>query len=373
MEWIGENIRTLIKDHNTSIVNLAKKIGVSRQTVNDWIGGQVPKGSHLISLCKLFKTHPDYFFSKSFDGSITVPVHRTRKKAKVTPKMQESAVSLAKGYDLLFRNDADSGILPVIRGQNRSEKMAKKVARELRAIAEIKEDGPPDYVQVFHLMENLGIKVIFRCFPDEIKAYAFYTKIHGHRIVFINNKTNVLDLIFPLLHEAVHAVRDEYRINDDFDDDEEDFCDMVANHVQFPDAYVLMVFNMIKDLDTPVQVNKLKTFGRQFSHALFGIVRRIKSMDPGFDLKIGGADTNLKKEFPAIGDILSGNNDSGNYVDTLSRLSPLFITTILSQIEALTPRKLGEILGIENLLDAMDVKEELMRRKRNNPSDVHSL
>ncbi len=141
-------------------------------------------------------------------------------------------------------------------------------------------------------MENLGIKIIFKDFPPKIKAYAFYTKIHSYRIVFVNNTTNVLDLIFPLLHEAVHAIRDELSINDGFDEVEEIFCDMVANHIQFPDGYVRIVYDVIKDLNIGVQVNKLKTFGRNYSHALFGIVKRIKFISPDFNLKIGGAETN---------------------------------------------------------------------------------
>ena len=364
MEWLGEKIKNLIKENNISIVKLAVKTGVSRQTVSDWIGGQVPKGNHLIALCKIFNINPDFLFSKGFDESISVPVHRTRRTAKVTAKMQKDAMDLAKEYDLLFRNDSDSGILPVMRGQNRSEKTAKKVAKELRTRAEISEDRPPGYEHVFTLMGNLGIKIIFRNFPEKIKAYAFYTKIHGHRIVFVNNTTNVLDLIFPLLHEAVHAVRDEYRVNDSFDEDEELFCDMVANYIQFPDEYVLMVYDVIEDLNVGIQVNSLKTFGRKYSHALYGIVKRIKYIDSDFNLKIGGADTNLKKEFPTLGEILFKNNEPREYVDAITNLSPLFIDTILYQIDGLTNRKLGEILGIESLMDAKAVKDELMRLKR---------
>ncbi|MCK5836953.1 MAG: ImmA/IrrE family metallo-endopeptidase [Desulfobacula sp.] len=364
MEWLGEKIKDLIKENNISIVKLAEKAGVSRQTVNDWIGGQVPKGNHLIKLCKIFNINPDFLFSKGFDESISVPVHRTRSNAKVNAKMQQDALGLAKEYDLLFRNDADSGILPVMRGQNRTNQTAKKVAKELRTRAEIIKDCPPGYEHVFTLMENLGIKIIFRNFPEKIKAYAFYTKIHGHRVVFVNTGTNVLDLIFPLLHEAVHAVRDEYRVNDGFDEDEELFCDMVANYIQFPDEYVRMIYDVIKDLDTGIQVNKLKTFGSKYRHALYGLAKRIKDIDPNFNLNVGGPNTNLKKEFPTIGEILYKNNEPREYVDTVAGLSPLFINTILYQIDGLTNRKLAEILGIESLMDAKAVKDELVRLKK---------
>ncbi len=363
MEWLGAKIKVLIKENNLSIIKLAELAGVSRQTVNDWINGQVPKGNHLIFLCKTFNVNPDYLFSQDFSGSVTVPVHRTRKSAKVTPDMQKDALELAMEYDLLFRNAPEPGILPVMRGQSRSEDTAKKVARDLRGKACANNDLPPDYINTFTLMKNLGIKIIFRDFPAKVKAYAFYTKIHDHRVVFVNNATNVLDLIFPLLHEAVHAIRDELSINDGFDEAEEEFCDMVANHVQFPDEYIKMVYEMIKDLDIPIQINKLKTFGANYSHALYGVIKRIQSIDPKFELKVGGADTNLKKKFPTIGEILYRQNEPREYVNTIKELSPLFTKVILDQIDTLTTRKLGELLGIENIMDVKNVKDEFIRLK----------
>ena len=364
MEWIGGKIKYLIKENNSSIVKLAKKTGVSRQTVNDWIKGQIPKGNHLINLCKIFNVNPDFFFSIDFDDSISVPVHRTRKTAKVTPAMQKDALELAGIYEVLFKNDANSSVVPVVRVHNRSGEAAKKIAGELRKRAGISQDLPPDYEQTFSLLEQLGIKVIFRYFPERIKAYAFYTKIHGHRVVFVNNSTNIIDLIFPVLHEAVHAIRDEIQINDAFDTEEEIFCDKVANFIQFPDEYVRMVHDVINSLSAGAQVNKLKTYGKTYSHALFGIVKQIKTIDPSFDLKIGGADSNLKKGFSSIGDILFLSNDPNDYVTKISELSPLFTSIILNQIDSITNSKLGEILGIESVLDVKTVKDELIRIKK---------
>ena len=363
MEWLGAKIKDLIKENNISIIKLAELAGVSRQTVNDWIKGQVPKGNHLIFLCKTFNINPDYLFSQDFNSSISVPVHRARKKAKVTSSMQQDALELAIEYDLLFRNTPDPGILPVMRGQSRTEETAKKVARDLRVKACTSNDLPPDYKNTFTLMKNLGIKIIFRDFPAKVKAYAFYTKIHDNRVVFVNNNTNVLDLIFPLLHESVHAIRDELSISDGFDEAEEEFCDMVANYVQFTDEYVKIVNDVIKGLDVPVQINKLKTFGANYSHALYGVIKRIQSINPKFDLKIGGADTNLKKKFPTIGEILYRQNEPREYVNAIKELSPLFTQIILDQIDVLTTRKLGELLGIENIMDVKNVKNEFIRLK----------
>ena len=98
----------------------------------------------------------------------------------------------------------------------------------------------------FRLLHTLKIVTIFRQFPKSLKAYAFYCKIHGHRVVFVNYDTNVLDLIFPLLHETVHAIRDEE--NGGVPDiEEETFCDVVSNWVQFPEgSNVSLVFKAVR-------------------------------------------------------------------------------------------------------------------------------
>jgi transcriptional regulator with XRE-family HTH domain len=365
MEWAGGKIKDLIKENKISIVKLAKLTGVSRQTVNDWINGQAPKGNHLIAICKIFNINPDLLFSNEYDGSISVPVTRTRRTAKVTRALQKDALNLAKEYDLFFRNDNSAGVFPVIRGQNRTNKTAKKIALEIRALAGFDKKLPPDHEHVFELMEKLGIKIIFRDFPEKIKAYAFYTRIHEHRVVFINNTTNILDLIFPLLHESVHAVRDEFRVNDGFDEEEELFCDMVANHIQFPDEYIKTVYSVIKNIKTTgARINALKEFGRQNCHAIFGLAKQIQSINPDINLKVGGADTNLKKEFFTIGEILFQENDPRDYVHMIMELSPLFTRTLLNQIDGITDRKLGEIIGIDNMLDSRPIKDELLRLKK---------
>ena len=84
-----------------------------------------------------------------------------------------------------------------------------------------------------------------------------------------------------------------------------------------------MVYDVIKDLDIAIQINKLKTFGANYSQALYGIIKRIQSINPNFDLKIGGANTNLKKKFPTIGEILYRQNEPREYINAIKELSPL--------------------------------------------------
>ncbi|MCP3931191.1 MAG: ImmA/IrrE family metallo-endopeptidase [Bacteroidetes bacterium] len=359
MAWEGEKIKLLVKENRITFKNLAEQVGVSRQAVSDWTKGNIPKGNHLVTMCKILNVAPGFFFSDDTLEAITMPIHRTRKQAKVNKEMQKDALSLAKGYKNLFRNNDGSYVIPVIRTQGRSTQSAIRIANQLREIAGVKKDEPLDYQHAFSLLHNLGITTIFRDFPEQVKAYAFYTKIYDHRVVFVNNSTNILDLIFPLLHEAVHAIRDEVYLNGIFDTEEENFCDDVANHIQFPGEYVIFIHDTLKGLSAGHKINKLKMFGEKYRHSLFGIVRRLKELSPSFRLNVGGADTNLKKAFPSIGEILFQKGSSRAYFESISALSPRFVGIIKDQIDTISYRKLGELLGLNSSLDSKEIKQIL--------------
>ena len=364
MRWEGLKIKEFAKNKKLSLQKVADAVGVSRQTVNDWIKGQIPKGNHLLLLCKYFNTNPDIFFISDIQNYISVPVHRQRMNSKITKSTQEAAMSLSKEYLNLFRNHKNSEIVPVIRIQERNVVNARKIANDLRAMAGIAEDKPIDYKHTFVLPEKLGIHVIFRDFPDSIKSYAFYTKISDHRIVFVNNNTNIIDLIFPLLHETVHAVRDELTSEGEYDQTEEEICDLVANFIQFPESYVSMVYNTINDLNAPLQVNTLKNFSKTNKHALNGIKKAFENNSFAFQLNVGGADSNLKKEFPTIGEIVFEGNDARKFIHNLKKLSNNFLKVIIEQADTLSHRKLAEILGIESVLDAQEIQSELLNCKQ---------
>jgi transcriptional regulator with XRE-family HTH domain len=359
MEWNGANIKSLAKERGLKLKQLAAEIGVSRQSVGDWINGQLPKGSHLVSLCKILETTPNAFFSLNEDIGITVPSHRAKGVAKVTPERQKFALDLASEYSVFFRNIKEPRIVPVIRAKDRSDTCARSLAKKLRNIAGTTRHEPITRDETFRLMENLGIHVIIREFPDTIKAYAFYTRIHSYRAVFVDYNTNVIDLNFALLHEAIHAIRDEEFIESSYDQDEELFCDLVANYIQFPDEYVQFIWNTISSLPKGHQVNQLKHFGEKNSHALYGLIKQIKKIDSSCTLGVGGADTIFHRQFNTVGETLFADNDASAYLDTLQSVSPVFVNAVLAQFEGISDRRLGELLGIDHILDAKAVRVEL--------------
>jgi Zn-dependent peptidase ImmA (M78 family) len=281
--------------------------------------------------------------------------------SKITETTQDAAFQIVKEYQNIFKDHKSTDIVPVIRIKEKSIFNAIKIANKLREMSGIAEDKPIDYQHTFELIETLGINVIFRYFPKSLKSYAFYTKIYDHRVIFINNSTNILDLIFPILHESVHAIRDELSQIEIYDDEDEEFCDLVANFIQFPDSYVKMVFEAIKPLSNPLKINTLKTFAKTNSHSLYGIVKAIKVISPQFSLNVGGADSNLRKDFFTIGDIIYSKKDVNEFILILKTLSKNFLSILFNQLDNISTRKLGDILGIDNVLDAQLVRNELKK------------
>lgn len=359
MAWEGARIKELAKSRKLSLTQLAAYLNTSRQTVNDWINGQMPKGSHLVALSKVFNVPPAYFFPEDELQPISVPLHRKRGVAKLNATMEEDTKALAHDYESLFRFAPSPGLVPVQRGA-RDEATARSLALELRSLVFMDADKPMDYEHTFKLLAKLNIICIFREFAPSIKSYAFYCRIHKHRVIFVDTRTNVLDLIFPVLHEVIHAVRDEEGLVL-YDQEEEDFCDMVAGYTQFPDSYVDSVYDAIKNLSKPQQINYLKRYARTYRHSLFGIVKQIKSKYSKFELTTGGADGNLKKESMIIGEILLQNQEPKDYLTHLRVLSPLFFEIVSRQIDNPSTRKFGEWLGLENSIDAEQARKEWKR------------
>lgn len=358
MSWEGERLKTIAKEKGISLTELAEVLNVSRQTVNDWIKGQVPKGNHLIGLSQLLEISPRFFFPSEIPGNISVPLHRKRGVAKITGAMKQEAAHMAKQYEKLFKWAPDPGLVPVLRTTHRDNQNAIAMAGSLRELSGIETHKPMDYEHAFCLLPSIKIVTIFGYFPKSLKGYAFYCKIHKHRVVFVNNDTNVLDLIFPLLHEAIHAIRDE-EDNKFTDRAEEDFCDSVADCIQFPEEYVKLVYHTIKGRRKAVQINLLKDFSAENKHSMFGIIERLKKISPALDFAVGGANTNLKKGFPSIGDILFKDQDPRSYIHNVRMLSPLFFDIVSKLMNNVTTRKVGEWLGLESSLDAKQAIEEM--------------
>lgn len=360
MAWNGTHIKDLAQGKGLTLMALAESVGVSRQALDKWIKGQTPTGSHLVRLCRVLGIAPEVFFSE--EGSITAPVHRTRGRAKRTEVLQAESLELARHYELFFRQAPPPGLVPSLRIANRESEDAARAARMLRDLAGAEGDAPLTATQVFRLYERLKINLIAVPFPERIKDYAFYAEINGHRVVFLNDEAKRLDMTFALVHEAVHAARDEACPTDAeaYAQEEEDFCDRVASLVQYPDSHVDAVHAYIHSVSSAGKVALLKQLCLKEEHAIYGLAKRIGERHPHFALKVGGADTNLKKEVETVGEFFLSAVEPRKFLDNWRRMSPVFVGLLEESADRLSPRMLGELLRLD-WLDAKEVKRELLQ------------
>jgi hypothetical protein len=298
-----------------------------------------------------------------------VPLNRKIRKRPVTTEMRDASKSLAEQYINLFRQAPTVSMLPVVRVKDRSPENEIKVAEWLRKLSGADEGKPMTFENAFTLLAALGVYAVFREFPSELQrhSYAFYCRIAGQRVVFVNIDTNILDLIFQILHEIVHAVQDE-DVPASYIEEEEKFCDEVAELAQFPSFYANLVAQVLADCGTRTDhvVNKLKEISRTYGHSLWGIYYRLKHLGKiGEGLNIAGAATNLTKSAPKVREYIFGNHDPRKYVENLYNLSPKFMELISAQVPGCSIRKLGEWLGLDTSVDAQAVMEEITRRKGN--------
>ncbi|MBC8416489.1 MAG: helix-turn-helix transcriptional regulator [Candidatus Cloacimonetes bacterium] len=361
MIWQGKIIKDLIKKRKITLTKLAYELEVTRPTINEWTKGKIPKGIHILALCRYFNLDPNELFSVNRSDLISIPQHRMRNTAKQTEETNKLSHELASEYLSIFRNHKKSQLTQTYRDQNLSEENAKGLAAKLRELIHLENNTPINYRQTFELLHNLGVFTIFRHFPKNIKSYAFNCEISNKRVIFINSTTNILDLIFPILHEVIHLIKENRNHTKEYDDIEENYCDNVASYIQFPESYIELIHASISDIPNDGQkVNIVKQYSSRFGHAGFGIVKRMQEKHPEFNLKISPADSNLRKEFPSIGEIIFESNDPRIFVDTLRKFSPLFVDLILDQLDVLGYRKISELFDIKNPLDAKSVRDELM-------------
>jgi Zn-dependent peptidase ImmA (M78 family) len=209
-----------------------------------------------------------------------------------------------------------------------------------------------------HLLDQLKVCAIFTSFPKEIKDYAFYTQLRGSRVVFINTATSVLDLVFPVLHEAVHAIRPVLESNDQEEiDREEDFCDMVASLVQFPDAYIREVRIALDGDGRHMQV--LEAFARQHAHVISGLAKRLGLVKPGSKIYYM-ADSKLKQKIKqTLRDCLMPNEHVSVFLQNLARYSPRWFALLKKRCNEVTVSKLAEYVDVSHV-DAKEVRYEIL-------------
>jgi len=363
MKWLGNQLKNAIKQAQKTQESFANDINVSRVTVNAWIKGQVPRGIELMKICRNLGMSPDLFFED--DVAFSCPRHRPKAHAKITESRQHLAEQMITSFHDVFRGNFSNMLTPSLSYTRDSD--PARLAKELRECSGLVGDGPLRLQDVFNLAKYLGIFIVPIPFDPELKSSALYTFIdHHNKVIFIDNKTFLLDMVYFILHEICHAIINN--TSNDYDDKEEEFCEKTAGLAQYSDCYIQKIYSMIKlkGRYKGVVVNLLKEYSVKNHHSLFGIAKAIDIM---YGTEWGGivapATTKMKKENQAsnnLESLLLSQDNPHDFLRRFKSISPLYLDqVILKKYKSVTDRRLSELFGLANVLDGNDMRKELER------------
>lgn len=97
---VGSRIRELRNEHGDTQVALSEKIGVRQCTVCQWeYGYYLPTIAHILALCKLYNTTPNYILMGAVNGDRNTvrDLMRTRKPVAEPEVSDEELMSIMFG------------------------------------------------------------------------------------------------------------------------------------------------------------------------------------------------------------------------------------------------------------------------------------
>ena len=93
MRWQGAKLKALVAERGYTQEAFSKRVGVSRQAFSAWVRGKVPKGLHLLRICRDLGVQVEVFF----EDTIMKPLARKTNGTAITSGafVRESAVTYA--------------------------------------------------------------------------------------------------------------------------------------------------------------------------------------------------------------------------------------------------------------------------------------
>jgi len=102
---IGERIGEIRTQHKLSQSELAKKLGITRSSVNAWeMGISIPSVQYLVELAKTFKVTTDYLLG--LDDAVNINIEQLKPdERKILLELVDKFENLNKAINLLHENN----------------------------------------------------------------------------------------------------------------------------------------------------------------------------------------------------------------------------------------------------------------------------
>lgn len=229
-----------------SAASLAEQIGVSRQTVSNWLNGRdLPRPDKLLRLSLALKLALSELVEAE-PRPVPVVAYRMSTTRKARDVHYERAVAKGEALEALVGHlPFDSFVQPEqIKNPKADYAYVQSVASSLREGLELQEVDRvwfTDLIGRFKDLQSVIVPVLWGKQESHANALHIYLPQHSSTWVYLNLDSNEFDFMFWMAHELAHAYTSALCGTDAG----EDFADMLASALLFPEPCATMAYETL--------------------------------------------------------------------------------------------------------------------------------
>lgn len=236
-----------------SATAVAEQLGVSRQTVSNWLNGRdLPRPDKLLRLSLVLKLSFDQLLETSKPAAAPVVAYRMRANRKAKDIHFLRAVEMGEALEALVPYlPFDTFVQPQqLRDPKADYDYVQSVAGSLREGLGLK-DG--DRIRFDHLigrfkeLQCVIVPVLWGKQESHANALHIYLPVHTATWVYLNLDSNEFDFMFWMAHELAHAYTSALCGTDEG----EDFADMLASALLFPESCARSAYEKLSAIHGP--------------------------------------------------------------------------------------------------------------------------
>ena len=226
---------------------LADQLGVSRQTVSNWLNGRdLPRPAKLLRLSLALNLPFDQLVGTEKVPGTPVVAYRMSTNRKARDEHYEQAIAKGEALEALVPHlPFDIFVQPEqIKNPKADYAYVQSVARSLREGLGLKDADPVWFNHLigrFKDLQSVIVPVLWGKQESHANALHIYLPQHSSTWVYLNLDSSALDFMFWMAHELAHAYTSALCGTDEG----EDFADMLASALLFPEPCAKVAYEAL--------------------------------------------------------------------------------------------------------------------------------
>ena len=195
-------IAELREQRELTQLELAERVGVSRQTLFTWEKGErMPSMVQLTKLAQALEVSVDLFLKQ--ESQLPTLLFRADDASSLSPALRAVISQKVGDYAELERDLGEIATLPPAYPLEEYDPVkVERLSREVRDFLGVEEAPLGDVISV---LEDRGLKVLLTALPKSVSGFSAYTDEWG-AVIVVNATHRVERQYFTVLHELAHLV-----------------------------------------------------------------------------------------------------------------------------------------------------------------------